>query len=359
MKTLNFESKTTGTLSRGMGWRCRPSTIINLIRQWGAAGALLYRGCGRHAGWTAKCPRHRIRPHGQDGARPSRMARFYERHIRLNLLLLVFFSAVALGAQETAPTSNASPEAEATVKTRPESSDTASQQLIRNYLTVVGGAESYDRITNVVARGTLEEAGNIKTFELIELQDGKRHLRLKWRHLGRQYEERFAFDGLQAWRQELSPERKNAVAYSGQDAIHFSRQRWLLQPFVLPSVADYVFKYQGPGKVGGRPCHVIVGYGKKDVRSWFYFDQEKFLLLRWGGFGEIAGTREHMDYRANKFNRVDGVLFPSEIDLLAESAAYGSVQFDEILTNQQVDRDLFNKPQSRTPVLRQRPTPAN
>lgn len=272
---------------------------------------------------------------------------------RIGCLLLACFCALSLNAQ------NPPTDQEAVVKIRPEKTDAASQQLIRNYLTVTGGADAHEKLQNVVARGSLTEAGKVKKFELIELKDGRRHLTLTWRHLGRDYKELFAFDGLTAWRQEVKPELKDAEDYSGQEGIHFSNQRWLLQPFVLPSVADYTFKYQGAARVGGRPCHVVVGYGKKNVRSWFYFDQEKFLILRWGGFGELAGVREYMDYRATKFKRAGGVLLPREIDLLAENAAFGKIVFDEILPNQQIDLARFDKPRSQTPVLRQRSVPGN
>lgn len=266
----------------------------------------------------------------------------------IGCLLLAFVSATTLHGQEAAP------DPEAAVKARPEKTDAASRQLIRNYLTVTGGAEAHEKLQNVVARGTMTEAGRIKQFELIEMQDGRRHLSLSWRHLGRDYKEIFVFDGLEAWKQQILPERKDPEDYFGQEGIHFANQRWLLQPFVLPSVADYTFKYQGAAKVGGRPCHIIVGYGKKDVRSWFYFDKEKFLVLRWGGFGELAGVREYMDYRATKFRRAGGVLLPSEIDLLAENEAFGKIQFDAILPNQKIDLQVFSKPKSRVPVLRQR-----
>jgi hypothetical protein len=49
-------------------------------------------------------------------------------------------------------------------------------------------------------------------------------------------------------------------------------------------------------------------------------------------------------------------LLPSEIDLLAENSAFGRIVFEEILPNQEIDRQIFNKPLNRTPVLRQRPS---
>lgn len=265
-------------------------------------------------------------------------------------ILIACTSALRLQAQEEFPPDE--PEAAAIV--RPEATDSASQQLIRNYLTVTGGAAIHERTKNIAAKGSLEEAGKIKAFELIERQDGKRHLTLTWRHLGRNYKEYHVFDGLSTWKQAVSPELKDAEDYSGQEGIHFSHQRWLLQPFVLPSLASYVFKYQGGSKISGRSCHVVVGYGKNNERSWFYFDKENFLLLRWGGFGEVAGAPGYRDYRATKFRKVDGLLLPSEIDLLVEDAAYGKIQIDSILLNQEHEMGRFNKPRSRIPVLRQR-----
>lgn len=272
------------------------------------------------------------------------------------LCCLLLLSAGPLNAQAQAEAQEEETTEEIpAVKIRPDASDATSEKLIRNYLTVTGGADAYNKLMNVVATGTLEEAGKTKRFELIEMQDGKRHLTLSWRHLGRNYKELKVFDGLIAWRQEISPQLEEAEDYSGQESIHFSNQRWLLQPFVLPSVADYIFKYQGTAQVGGRVCYLVVGFGKKDERSWFYFDKATFLLLRWGGFGEIAGVKEYMDYRASKFKRVGGVMLPREIELLAENAVFGSVQFESILTNKEVDLGRFSKPTSRIPVLRQRP----
>lgn len=245
-------------------------------------------------------------------------------------------------------------EAKENAVTRPKATDKASAQLIRNYLTVTGGATAHKRVKNVVAKGRLNEAGNVKRFELIELKDGRRHLTLNWRHLGRNYKECHVFDGQSAWKQALSPKEEDPANMSGPEAKHFSHQRWLLTPFVPPMEKDYVFKYQGGSAVAGRSCHVVVGFGKNDVRSWFYFDKEKFLLLRWGGIGDVAGLSEYRDYRAIKFKKVGGLLLPGEIDLMVENSSYGKIQLDSVQLNQPVDMKLFEKPERLIPVLRQR-----
>lgn len=241
---------------------------------------------------------------------------------------------------------------------RPTVSDAASQKLIRNYLVVTGSQEAHLTLANLVAKGSLTEASTNKSFELVETRDGRRHLTLNWRHLGRNFEEHYVFNGSETWQQQVKPTKDQPKTLNGPSGQHFANQSWLLQPFVLPTVADYTFKYQGAAKVVGRPCHVVIGYGRKNVRSWFYFDKEKFLLLRWGGMGQLAGVPVPMDYRASRFKRQGGVLLPTEVEQLAGDDTFGKILFETILVNQKIDPSIFTMPKDMTPVLRQRPVRA-
>ncbi len=270
--------------------------------------------------------------------------------ITTHLVWLSFCPLLAF-AQDEAPVA----ESVKAVDTRPLQSDTASSQLIANYLTVTGGRQAHLQLHNIVAEGTIKESTLQRNFRLIETIDGKRHLTYFWTHLGRKHRVVYVHDGLQTWTQVLEPQRKEATPYGGADGTHFANNRWLLQPFTLPMLANYVFKYQGGSKVSGRSAHVVKGYGKKDTHSWFYFDKEEFLLTRWGGAGQIAGTTEHMDYRATEFKTFGGVLLPTKIDLLAENAAFGHLQFEQIEVNQDLNNISFLIPKSMTPTLRQRP----
>lgn len=238
--------------------------------------------------------------------------------------------------------------------TRPQLTDITSKQLIRNCLAVSGGKQAYIDLENVTATGSIVEAGKLKSFLLIETQDGRRQLTYTWKHLGRKYKTLYSFDGVHTWQQELLPKEEYPEPFSGRDAIHFARQHWLIQPFVAPLIADYTFKYQGMSKVAGRPAYIITGYGKNDIRSWFYFDKEKHLLTRWGGKGTIAGIEEYMDYRATRFATVNGVLLPKQIELLAENSAFGTITFETFSANQTIDPNIFSMPPSTIPTLRQK-----
>lgn len=265
------------------------------------------------------------------------------------LITLCTITPLTLHAQ----TPDVNPPHETATTLRPAATDQTCHRLIDNYLTVIGGKQAYINLKNLVASGTINEAGKLKSFQLIETQDGRRHLTYSWKVSGRPYKTVQAFDGTTTWKQELLPKQTPPVAVKGRDGIHFARQRWLMQPFVIPLKANYSFNYQGKAKVGGRPSYLIVGTGKQSERSWFYFDQQKSLLTRWGGKGTIGGVEAYMDYRATRFAQVNGVLMPKQIDLLAQNAAFGTITFDSINANQPIDTTRFDMPRSFSPTLRQ------
>jgi len=266
--------------------------------------------------------------------------------LALALCFLVPSSVVAQTEATVAP--------EVVATFRPQLTDTTSKQLIKNYLAVSGGKQAYIKLKNVIATGSIVEAGKLKSFRLIETQDGRRQLTYTWKRLGRKYKTLYSFNGVQTWQQQLLPKEDHPELFSGRDAIHFAHQHWLIQPFVEPLIADYVFKYQGMSKVAGRPAYIITGYGKNNIRSWFYFDKEKHLLTRWGGKGTIAGIEEYMDYRATRFAAVNGVLLPKQGELLAENSPFGTITFETISANQPIDSQIFSMPPSTIPTLRQK-----
>lgn len=240
-----------------------------------------------------------------------------------------------------------------TFETRPEKTDQTSEKIIANFLEVSGGKSAYANIKTLTATGTIVEAHLSKTFELIETYRGERHITYSWKHLGRNYKTVYAFDGVHIWKKELLPKEKHPERIEGLAANHFARQNWILQPFVTPLRASLTFNYQGKSKVSGRKAYLISSFGKKNNRSWYYFDEETFLLTRWGGKSTLAGIEEYIDYRATEFAKVDGVLLPKKIDILAENAPFGSITFDEITMNLEVDPAIFYLPQNKIPTLRQ------
>jgi hypothetical protein len=238
---------------------------------------------------------------------------------------------------------------------RPNQSDTASSQLVQNFLKASGGAAGHEQIRNVVATGTIKISTLDRRFRLVETSDGRRHITYQWTHLGRPHKVVYAHDGVLTWKQEYLPKKKHPLQVGGSEGRHFGEVLWLLQPVTLPRKADFTFEYRGDSKVKGRPVHLVKGFGKNNRPMFLYFDKENFLITRWGGIGSIAGVDEYMDFQATRFRRVDGLIFPSEIEMVAEDDVYGRIVFETIETNQNLDDLSFFMPHSTIPMLRQRP----
>ncbi|MFT4901661.1 MAG: hypothetical protein ACI81V_000935 [Lentimonas sp.] len=243
--------------------------------------------------------------------------------------------------------------AQATEIKRPTATDKASGQLIRNHLTVTAGKEQHLRARNIVAEGTITEAGHAREFTAIETAEGQRKITYRWRVKGRPQQSIECFDGTHAWKQVIKPKQAEAQKWSGRSATYFASHFWFIHPFNPPLASDYVFAYQGKAKVNGRPAYIVTGYGKANERSWFYFDQEKFLLTRWGGIGQAAGQDIYLDYRAQRFKSIEGVLLPQELDLLIQDSPYGTIRFDRIQINQALAHDTFTEKVKKSPLLRQ------
>ena len=259
----------------------------------------------------------------------------------------------AQDAQTQSTLENKATESTDAFDVRPEKTDQTSEKIIENFLKVSGGESAYANLKNLRATGTSIEAGRSKTFELIETLKGQRHLTYSWKHLGRKYKTVYAFDGEHIWKKELLPKEKYFEQMKGRSAKHFAGQCWLIKPFVIPLKTSFTFKYQGKSKVCGRPAYLITGFGKNDERSWFYFDQETFLLTRWGAKSTLAGIEEYIDYQATEFAKVQGVLLPRKIDILAENSPFGTITFETITANQDLDDAIFDMPQNKIPTLRQ------
>ena len=206
--------------------------------------------------------------------------------------------------------------------------------------------------------GQYQEANDLKRFTLVETRQGQRYLQLRWKLRGIQHEQIYAYDGQQCWQQRSLPKDKKRnlpKTYKGRAASHFIHQRWFFHPFTPPLADDYVFDYAGTDTVAKRPTHLLVGYGPNNERSWFYLDQQTFLVTRWGGIGAVAGGQAYLDYQAKGFKAVDGIFLPTGLNLLAQDQVYGEIRFDRIETNVDVADSLFTQPVANIPTLRAAP----
>ena len=236
---------------------------------------------------------------------------------------------------------------------RPLQTDAASERLIQNHLVASGGILAHSRINNIAVEGTQQIRSETKAFTLIETNDGKRHLTYRWKHLGRQYEEIYVFDGLRAWKQVRLPSPQPAKSLVGLEGAHFGSVHWFLQPFTLPMRGSYEFSFDRASRVGTRESYRVNGSGKQGIQQSFHFDKETALLIRWGGDGLVAGSQQRLNYQATHFTAVEGVQFPKAISLLIGTKPYGYIRIERLTTNVDISMIDFFRSGRKTPTLRQ------
>ena len=116
------------------------------------------------------------------------------------------------------------------------------------------------------------------------------------------------------------------------------------QPHEFFNFSQTGFQYIGVDKVAQRKTYVI----RRGTESYYYFDKEKFLLLKWGREESLGGQKLEVSYVANSFKRWgtprDTFLLPSQISIVAGDKVLGSYRIEGIEINRPVKQSVFTPP---------------
>jgi len=267
--------------------------------------------------------------------------------------------------------------------------DANSQRLFSNYYTVIG----QDRyISHIVARGSFKYGRkDAKQFELYESARGDRIMILRWRFGGRELKETLVVEfqghpwktiskqiikkdnsreweriflehagegGIESRWQYGETAVSNGTALrtkplseqefemiSGQYAEvpywHFWSNFLILQPYLNADGYSFNGITQLPAASNRKVYEVSHPWDR-----YLMFDKEKSLLIQWGGTGILGGRRIDISYLATAFKRVDGILFPSKVSVMAKGSVLGTYTIDTIEIEGYFDeRILYKRPE--------------
>ena len=271
-----------------------------------------------------------------------------------------------------------------------EDSDESSVKVMDNFSIVIG-AKAAGSVRNVVARGQFAYGKEDKEFELIETSRGERCLILRWRYMGRDYKETIvsqkgkvswreiskqmvAANGDRSWERVFLEIQDNSfttfreqfgrtVVSDGQQlrarqldyedwrvisgsygevpSRHFRSMFMFLQPFLLENDKALGYEFKGIEKLKGRESYVL----RHGRNRYFHFDKERFLLVQWGGAGQIGGEDMYIYYRAVAFKRWDSMLFPSKISIIGKNVELGSYTIEFVEVNSEFDSSTLEVPE--------------
>ena len=222
----------------------------------------------------------------------------------------------------------------------------AAEALLDKYLTAVGGAEAFQKITSRVQHGMLTAFGGQhfpmdvyskapdKRFSVMHLQGG---------------DSVTAFNGKQGW---LSvPGRVHMMTAAENDAVRIDADLYF--PAHVKTLYQK-FRVDAGEKIDGHETYLVVGRNEGQPPLRLYFDKETGLLVRLIRYAETALGRNPTQIDYADYRDADGVKIPFRWTLARPGNRF-TIQVEQVQQNVTVDNAKFVPP----PPPAMPPKPAN
>lgn len=208
-------------------------------------------------------------------------------------------------------------------------------QVLQKYVAALGGADAIQKVTTLVEKGTMTDAGgHSSSIEIAYKSPDKRAITIQTPR----GEMTVVCDGSSAW--QSMGGRTQPIGGAELAGMRVASR------LDFPANAQQVYgqlRVGRPAKVNGADAYVLFGFGKGQAPAELYFDQQSGLLLREVIFaqtplGRLPDQTDFSDYR-----ETDGVKTPYQ---LVNSSARGTstVRFDQVQQNVSVPDSKFTQP---------------
>jgi hypothetical protein len=213
-------------------------------------------------------------------------------------------------------------------------------QVLEKYVTVLGGAQTIQKLNAVVEKGAADFAGRQVSVDVFAQSPDKRFFAM---HLP-DGDSVTVVNGHEGW--SAAPRRPVHPMSGGE--LSGARLDADLQLALHLKQAFGALRAAPPERIDDRDCYVLIGETSSQPRARLYFDQQTGLLNRVVYYAEtplgLNPTRvDYADYRA-----VNGVQMPYRWTL-ARPAGQFTVQLSEITANVPIAAEKFSKPAGNQP----------
>ncbi len=239
-------------------------------------------------------------------------------------------------------------------ETVPKESDAASIQIIDKHLQVLGGVGRLRTITNTVSHGIKREGKEEWDITITRAAPNKLRIETTKTEMGRPDTTIEGTNGEAYW--TFRPEVKNALPaeMSKKQAEQFSLEADFYGPLVNREEKGYIFQYEGEAKSRGRKHYLVKMFYPNGHTAYFYFDTKTLMVTRVGREEIISNTIVDTDTYYTKFERVDGVWMPSQLEFALEDQVFGSLKLSDIEPNRPLDSTTFDIPRVKEVWLRKK-----
>ena len=218
-------------------------------------------------------------------------------------------------------------------------------QLLDKYLSAIGGAAAWQKVTSRVEKGKIDANGHQLPIEVYAKAPDKR---ISSMHLPNG-DSITAFDGKQGWlsnagHPHMMSAAENDAARIDSDFYFASHVKTLFQRFsVVPGE-----------KIDGHDTYLVFGRNEGQPPLRLYFDQQSGLLLRLVRYAETALGRMPTQIDYSDYRDADGVKIPFRWTLARPGNRF-TIQIDEVQQNVSVDDGMFTAPAPPPPPPDRKP----
>jgi hypothetical protein len=257
-----------------------------------------------------------------------------------SLILLKF--QVAVLAQDAETESGPWPELK-----KPDVSDATSLKIIGLHLKARGGEANLARISSIRTSGELMEGQQDYRIESIHKSPDALILKSTRTHMGDDYVAVTATDGRVAWRQELTPKRKNPTPLSSNDRLAIETDAMLPFLFLEAVRSGHTFASRGEEKYGGNKTYVLHVWLKNGQEIEAMFDATSFHVINYRQSYRIGSRDTIVDRTPVGMNKIDGTWWDSGYDYRIMGKTFRKVRYKSISPTAAPKPDAFQQPPSR------------
>jgi len=235
----------------------------------------------------------------------------------------------------------------------PKSTDKNSAKLIEAHLKSLGGLDKIKGIKTLKMKGTIKEASDRYTIYWYRKYPNKYRVETHSQHLGKKFLSVAAYDGKEAWQQEIAPEKGLPEIMDKKKARDFIREADFYGPLVDWKKKGNNFSYEGKAKVNKTSTHLIKGKIKDGPVIWYYLDAKTFFLRKCGFKEDFNGTLVDADYYVADMKKVKGVWLDKTLDYQVNGKTYKKINREKIAANVRIDNAMFSIPRIKEVWLKQ------
>jgi hypothetical protein len=230
--------------------------------------------------------------------------------------------------------------------TKPAASDETSLKIIALHLKARGGEEKLAQFKGLKAKGKLIEGKLDYSIEALFRAPDALIIKSTRRHLGDDYVNAQATNGVDAWHRSYLPKRSLPATLNADDERDLEIMAATPFMFLKAQSSGNIFAYRGERKFSGKPVYIIHVWLKSGHRVEAFFDTQSFHVINYRQAHRFGPKNILVDRVPTGLTRIGGTWWEEGYKYGMRGKFFREFTFSEMKQTPYPGVDLFNMPPS-------------